>query len=112
MLVFKSKFPKSKYVYGGTGFFDLAKTIIQKAGNTGIGKKIASSATAKNLEKAVNSSLGQEIKKSVLSGVSEATKDIVSNTAKKVGLPVSNKRRIKRKPVKSKKRKGEGIVFD
>ena len=76
-------------MYGGTGLFDIAKKIFQKSANSTIGKKIVSSAAAKNLEKAANSALGQEIKKSVLSGVSEATKDIVTGTAKKVGLPVS-----------------------
>ena len=112
MLIFKAKYAKSKYVYGGSGIFDIAKKIIQKSANSGIGKKVINSATTENLKKVANSSFGQEIKKSILAGVSEASNDIVTDTAKRVGLPVSNKRRIKRTPTKAKKRKGNGIVLD
>ena len=117
MLIINSKFPKPKYVYGGSGFFDIAKNLLQKTANSRIGKKVLNPTTATNLKKAVNSPLGQEIKNSVLTGVTEATKNLVSDYVEKERLPVSKKRIKKRIPSKSKKRKGNEIeegtgVFD
>ena len=112
MLDIKTKFPRSKYAYGGTGIFDIAKNIIQKTSKSAIAKKVLNSATTKNLQKAANSALGQEVKKSVLSGVSEASKNAAEGAFKKLGLPVSRKRRKRQTKTKSKKRKGSGILFD
>ena len=112
MLIIQSKFPKPRYVYGGTGFFDIAKNLLQKTAKSSIGKKVLNSATAANLQKVVNSPLGQELKNSLLTGVTEATKNIVTDSAEKAGLPVSKKRRQKRTPSKTKRRKGNGIIWE
>ena len=111
MLDIQPKYRVIKYAYGGTGIFDIAKSIIKKTSNSAIAKKVVNSATAKNLQKAANSAIGQEIKKSVLSGVSEASKNAAEATFNKLGLPVTRKRK-KKQPTKSKKRKGSGIILD
>ena len=46
--VFKSKYPKSRYMYGGTGLFDKAKKIFQKSTNSTIGKKLLAQQQQKN----------------------------------------------------------------
>lgn len=112
MLNIEPKFPQSRYAYGGAGIFDIAKNIFKKTTNSAIAKKVINSATAKNLQKAASSSIGQEVKKSILSGVSEASKNAAEGALEKLGLPVSKKRRKRRSPTKSKKRKGSGIVYD
>jgi hypothetical protein len=109
MLDIESKFPLLRYAYGGSGIFDVAKNIIQKSSNSAIAKKVLNSATAKNLKRAADSAVGQEIKKSVLSGVSEASKNAAEGAFEKLGLPVSKKRR---KKSNNKKKKGTGIVYD
>ena len=97
----------------GTGVFDIAKSIFQKTANTALGKKLVSSATKENLKKAANSALGQEVKNSLLSGVTEATKNIVTDSAERIGLPVSNKKRRRKNSVsKAKKKKGNGIIWE
>ena len=76
-----------KYLPSGSGIFDIARSIIQKSSNSTLAKKllnsstaknlkrtVLNSATAKNLKRAADSAIGQEIKKSVLSGVTEASK--------------------------------------
>ena len=50
-----------KYVIGG-GIFDIAR----KLTNSTLAKKIISSTATKNLKRAANSAIGQEITKSVL----------------------------------------------
>ena len=113
MLIIKSKFPKPSYIYGGSGLFDAAKKIFQKTANSSLGKKVINSATKENLKNVANSPLAQDVKKSLLSGVTKATKDIVINSAKTIGLPVSNKKRKRRKSVsKAKRRKGNGIIWE
>ena len=97
----------------GSGVFDIAKSIFQKTANTALGKKLVSSATKENLKKAANSALGQEVKNSLLSGVTEATKNIVTDSAERIGLPVSNKKRRRKNSVsKAKKKKGNGIIWE
>ena len=97
----------------GSGVFDIAKSIFQKTANTSLGKKLVSSATKENLKKAANSALGQEVKNSLLAGVTEATKNIVTDSAERIGLPVSNKKRKRKNSVsKAKKKKGNGIIWE
>ena len=97
----------------GTGVFDIAKSIFQKTANTALGKKLVSSATKENLKKAANSALGREVKNSLLSGVTEATKNIVTDSAERIGLPISNKKRRRKNSVsKAKKKKGSGIIWE
>ena len=97
----------------GSGVFDIAKSIFQKTANTALGKKLVSSATKENLKKAANSALGQEVKNSLLSGVTEATKNIVTDSAERIGLPVSNKKRRRKNSVsKAKQKKGNGIIWE
>ena len=112
MLIIKSKFPKAKYAYGGSGIFDIARNIIKKSSQSALAKKVINSATSKNLQKAINSSVGQEVKKSILTGVSEASKNAAESAFNKLGLPVSKKRRKKTVSTKGKKRKGRGIVYE
>ena len=113
MLVIKSKFPKPAYVYGGSGLFDIAKNIFQKTANSSLGKKVISSATKENFKKVADSALAQEVKKSLLSGVNEATKNIVTDSAKRLGLPVTNKKRKRKSTVsKAKRKKGDGIIWE
>ena len=126
---------ESKYSPSGTGIFDIARSIIQKSSNSALAKKVLNSATAKNLKKkvfnsataknlkrAADSAIGQEIKKSVLSGVTEASKSAAEGAFQKLGLPISSqlpisrKRRrkvvnIKKSSVK-KRKKGRGILYD
>ena len=84
-------FPRSTYSYGGSGIFDIAKNIIQKSSNSTVGK---------------------EIKTSILSGVTEASKNAAEGAFKKLGLPTSKKRRKRQPKTGSKKQKGSGIVYD
>ena len=63
MLDIEPKFPELKYSYGGLGIFNIAKKLISKTSYSAIAKKIINSATTKNLQKAANSTIGQEIKK-------------------------------------------------
>jgi len=123
-----------KYLPSGSGIFDIARSIIQKSSNSALAKKllnsataknlkrtVLNSATAKNLKRAADSAIGQEIKKSVLSGITEASKGAAEGAFQKLGLPVSNqlpvsrKRRRKVSTKKSgakKRKKGRGIVYD
>ena len=82
-----------KYVVGG-GIFDIAR----KLTNSTVAKKIISSTATKNLKRAADSAIGQEIKKSVLSGVSEASKtrqkELFNNL---VYLQLKNVKELKRK---------------
>ena len=113
MLVIEPKFPKPIYVYGGTGLLDIAKNIFQKSINSDIGKKVINSTTSKNLQKAANSTLGKEIQKQIKIGAAEGAKSVVTASAKKLGLPVSNKRRKRTSaPSKAKKKKGNGIIWE
>ena len=66
MLVFESK-------YSGRGIFD---KIIQ----SGIAQKVINSATTENLKRAANSTIGKEIQKSVLTGLTNATEDVAKHT--------------------------------
>lgn len=113
---------ESRYSIDGQGIFDIGKRIIQKSANSAIGRKVLNSATTKNLKRAADSAIGKEIKKSVLSGVTEASKSAAEGAFQKLGipipkkeLPVSRKRR-RRKVSKKKKtstvKKGRGIVYD
>ena len=126
---------ESKYTPSGTGLFDIARSIIQKSSKSALAKKVLSSATAKNLKhkvlnsvtaknlkRAADSAIGQEIKKSVLSGLTEASKSAAEGAFQKLGLPVSNQLPVSRKRRRkvSQKRKGgvkrrktgRGIVYD
>ena len=88
------------WVVGG-GIFDVAK----KFTNSTIARKIINSTATKNLKRAADSALGQEIKKSVLSGVSEASKNAAEGAFQQLGLSPAKKCR------KIKKKKGNGIVL-
>lgn len=128
---------ESKYVQSGTGIFDIAKSIIQKSSNSAVAKKVLNSATAKNLKRSVlnsttaknlkraaDSAIGQEIQKSVLSGITEASKSAAEGAFQKLGLPISKQLPISRKrrrKVSAKKKNnnsvkrrktGRGIVYD
>ena len=70
-----------KYVVGG-GIFDIAR----KLTNSTVAKKIISSTATKNLKRAADSAIGQEIKKSVLSGVSEASKNAAEGAFQQLGI--------------------------
>ena len=115
-------FSHSPGEYGyGNGLFDIAKKLLKTTAKTSIGKKVLDSsigkkvlksATIKNLQKAANSKLGKKLEKQLLSGVAKATESAAEGALMKLGVPVSNKRRRKRTPKTSKKRKGNGIVFD
>lgn len=120
--------------YSGAGIFDITKKLFQKASTSAIAKKVLNSAsakkvlnstTAKNLKRAANSAVGQEIKKSVLTGVTEATKNAAEGAFAKLGLPPPppqptqaslpkpppakrRKKRVRKKRVQ----KGQGIVLD
>lgn len=112
----------------GNGLFDIAKALIGKSGvaqkvlnsattkkllNSSTIKKVLDSSTVKNLKKAANSTIGKELQKSVLSGVSQATQNAAEGAFQKLGLTPGKKRRKRRTPTKSKKRKiGSGIVLD
>ena len=98
-------FPGSKYAYGGSGIFDIAKNIIQKSSNSAIAKKVIKSATAQNLKKAANSTVGKEIKKSIFSGVTEASKNAAEGAFEKLGLPTQ------KKTTKNRKQKAKGIWY-
>ena len=82
-----------KYVVGA-GIFDIAR----KLTNSTVAKKIINSTATKNLKRAADSAIGQEIKKSVLSGVSEASKtqqkELFNNS---VYLQLKNVEELKRK---------------
>ena len=91
-----------KYVVVGSGIFDIAR----KLTNSTVAKKIINSTATKNLKRAADSAIGQEIKKSVLSGVSEASKNAAEGAFQQLGIsPAKKRRRIKKK-------KGDGIVLD
>ena len=102
----------------GKGLFDIGKKIIQRSTNSALAKKILGSATAKNLKKAADSAIGQEIKKGVLSGVTEASKSAAEGAFQKLGIPLSKQKKSvsrKRKRTISKKKrnkKGRGIIYD
>ena len=104
----------------GKGLFDIGKKIIQRSANSALAKKILSSATTKNLKKAADSAIGQEIKKGVLSGVTEASKSAAEGAFQKLGLPLSKhqpasrkqKRTISKKKRSTKVKKGRGIIYD
>ena len=125
-----------KYLPSGTGIFDIAKSLIQKSSNSALAKKVLNSATAKNLKRSVlnsataknfkraaDSAIGQEIQRSVLSGITEASKSAAEGAFQKLGLPVSTqppvvsrKRRrkvsTKKKNSVKKRKTGRGIVYD
>ena len=99
----------------GASIFDVAKKFVQKSSNSALAKKVLNSTTTKNLKRAADSAVGKEIKKNVLSGLSEASKSAAESAFQKLGLsatptsaggpPPKRKRR--------RKQKGEsGIVFD
>ncbi len=69
MLIVESK----NIVKKGAGLFDVAKSILGKASNSALAKKVINSTTTSNLKRAANSALGKELQKSVLSGVTSAT---------------------------------------
>ena len=105
----------------GHGIFDIAKNLLGKTAKSTLGKKVLQSsvgkkvlktATVKNLTKAANSKLGKKLQKQVLSGVSAASQNAAEGAFQKLGVPVSKKRRIKRTSTKSKRRKGNGIVWE
>ena len=110
--------------YSGAGIFDIAKKLIQKSSTSAIAKKVLNSATAKkvlnsttakNLKRAANSAIGQEIKKSVLTGVTEASKNAAEGAFAKLGLPAPPApppAKKRRKRIRKKGRKGQGIVLD
>ena len=86
-----------KYVVGG-GIFDIAR----KLTNSTVAKKIISSTATKNLKRAADSAIGQEIKKSVLSGVSEASKNAAEGAFQQLGIspaepPAKKGKRIRKK---------------
>ena len=91
-----------KYIVG-SGIFDIAR----KLTNSTAVKKIINSTAKKNWKRAANSVIGKEIKKSVLSGVSEASKNAAAEEAfQQLGVsPAKKRKRIKKK-------KGDGIVLD
>ena len=90
-----------KYVVG-SGIFDIAR----KLTNSTVAKKIINSTATKNLKRAADSAIGQEIKKSVLSGVSEASKNAAEGAFQQLSIsPAKKRKRIKKK-------KGDGIVLD
>ena len=114
MLIIKSKFPKARYVYG-SGFFDTAKNILQRTANLNLGKKVV------DLKKVANSSLAQELKDNLLTGVGKVTKtgvskvteNIVNNYSNRLKLPLSNKKRKRKTSVsKAKRKKGNGIIWE
>ena len=90
-----------KYIVG-SGIFDIAR----KLTNSTAVKKIINSTAKKNWKRAANSVIGKEIKKSVLSGVSEASKNAAEGAFQQLGIsPAKKRKRIKKK-------KGDGIVLD
>ena len=111
MLDIDSKFPSSEYAYGGSGIFDAVKNIIRKSSNSAIARKVINSVTKKNLKRAADSALGKEIKKSVLTGLTEGSKGATEEVFKKLGIEPASKRRKKKKSSK-KQSKGGGIVYD
>ena len=86
----------------GSGLFDIAKSLINKTANSTLAKKVINSATTNNLKRALDSEIGKELQKSVLSGVSKGSESVTESAFQKLGLPLP----------KRKKKKGEGIVFD
>ena len=120
MLVIESKSCR-KSGSSGSGLFDIAKNLINKTANSALARKVINSATTKNLQRAVDSEIGKEIKRSVLTGVSKASESTAQSVFDKLGIapppPRTRKRKKKTKvttTTKSKKGKGcgEGIVFD
>ncbi len=108
MLVFETKSCRK-----GSGLLDIAKNLFSKTANSSLAKKVINSATTKNLKKALDSEIGKELQKSVLSGVTKGSESVTQSAFAKLGIPVpTRKRKKKTKVTKSKKGKGEGIVFD
>ena len=110
---------ESKYSPKGRGLFDIGRKILQKSSNSAIAKKVLNSATTKNLKRAADSAIGKEIKKSVLSGVTEASKSVAEGAFQKLGLPVSKQLPVskkRRRKVGKKKstpaKKARGIIYD
>lgn len=85
----------------GSGIFDIAKKIVEKSANSNIGQKVLNSATTKNLKRAADSAIGQEIKKSVISGVAKGAKNATESAFTQLGIPR-----------KKRKKKGKGIILD
>ena len=85
----------------GSGIFDFAKKIVEKSANSDVGQKVLNSATTKNLKRAADSAIGQEIKKSVLSGVAKGSQNAAESAFTQLGIPR-----------KKRKKKGKGIILD
>ena len=84
MLVVK---PRSQ----GGGIFDVISKVAnsalaKKAINSAIGKKIIEQATKENFKKAANSAIGQQLKKSIVSGIANASEKAVNSTLEKAGI--------------------------
>lgn len=129
MLVIEPKSTSPRKV--GSGLFDIARNLINKTANSTLARKVINSATTKNLQRAVDSEIGKEIKRSVLTGVSKGSESATQSVFEKLGIapPPSQTRKRKKttkkktkKVTKSKKAKGvggdgvvgvgEGIVLD
>ena len=97
----------------GSGLLDIAKNLFKKTVKSSLAKKVINSATTKNLQKALDSEIGKELQKSVLTGVSKGSESVTQSAFEKLGIPVPiRKRKRTTKVTKGKKGKGEGIVFD
>ncbi len=108
MLVFEGKSCTK-----GSGVLDIARNLFKKTANSSLAKKVINSATTKNLQKALDSEIGKELQKSVLTGVSKGSESVTQSAFEKLGIPVPIRKRKKRtKVTKGKKGKGEGIVLD
>ena len=116
MLVIETKSSSCRKA-DGSGIFDIAKNLFKKTANSALARKVINSATTKNLQRAVDSEIGKEIKRSVLTGVSKGSESATQSVFEKLGIapppPRTRKRKKKTKVTKSKKANGgEGIVFD
>lgn len=126
MIVIKSKYPKKKYCYGGTGIFDtIFKKVINKTTSSAIARKVVNAATKANIKKVINkaatSAITHKVADAVVSGAASATQkaveDKVTDILKRKAPPPPRSA-----PVKNKKLKidvsnlinatGSGIVLD
>ena len=102
---------ESKSCRKGSGIFDIARNLIRKTANSSLAKKVIKSGATKNLQRALDSEIGKELQKSVLTGVSKGSESVTQSAFKKLGLPVPTRKR-KRKTKVTKSKRGKGIVFD
>ena len=103
---------ESKSCRKGSGLFDIARNLIGKTANSSLAKKVINSATTKNLQRVLDSEIGKELQKSVLTGVSKGSESVTQSAFKKLGLPVPTRRKRKKKTKVTKSKRGKGIVFD